>query len=303
MTQQDQPPPLPPAPSPLPPLLPGASEGYRAGPIRRAGMLGILTAYILAMLVLHGQRPQEGPALPGTTGGLLATLGIDMLLFGAVFGLAFWLGRPRRVELYSGHGPTLGRWILGFVWALAVRFGVGFVVVGVLAVVRLFRPSAADSLQPEVANVLPFKALMDPVYLLTVCTVVSFVVAGLREELWRAGMIFALASLLPGGWRQRSRELLAVGFAAVVFGAGHSTQGAGGMVLTGVLGLFLGLIMVLRRSLWEAVLAHGFFDATTFLMLRVLVDKVLLHDWLTRMGIPEETIRQVMEELAKRIGV
>jgi hypothetical protein len=33
--------------------------------------------------------------------------------------------------------------------------------------------------------------------------------------------------------------------------------------MAGVLGLSLGLIMVLHRSIWPAVFAHGFFDATS----------------------------------------
>jgi len=131
---------------------------------------------------------------------------------------------------------------------------------------------------------------------------VSFVVAGFREELWRAGMIFSIASLLPHGWAKRSREILAVTVAALVFGSGHLVQGPGGVVLTAALGMFLGLIMVLRSSLWEAVLAHGFFNASTFLMLRVVMDRALMESWLSRSGLPPETYRQLLDELTKRFG-
>jgi membrane protease YdiL (CAAX protease family) len=34
-----------------------------------------------------------------------------------------------------------------------------------------------------------------------------------------------------------------------------------------VLGFCLGLIMIFHRSIWPAVMAHGFFDATTFAIL------------------------------------
>jgi membrane protease YdiL (CAAX protease family) len=39
------------------------------------------------------------------------------------------------------------------------------------------------------------------------------------------------------------------------------------VLFAGVLGLGLGLIMVFHRSIWPAVLAHGFFDATTMALL------------------------------------
>jgi membrane protease YdiL (CAAX protease family) len=40
--------------------------------------------------------------------------------------------------------------------------------------------------------------------------------------------------------------------------------------LTGVLGVGLGWILLAHRSLWVAVVAHGFFDATSLLLLRLL---------------------------------
>jgi membrane protease YdiL (CAAX protease family) len=39
-----------------------------------------------------------------------------------------------------------------------------------------------------------------------------------------------------------------------------------------VLGIFLGLIMVYHRSIWPAVLAHGFFDATSMAVLPWAMD-------------------------------
>ncbi len=37
--------------------------------------------------------------------------------------------------------------------------------------------------------------------------------------------------------------------------------------LTGLLGLGLGLIMVLHRSIWPALIAHGYFNATSFALI------------------------------------
>ena len=60
----------------------------------------------------------------------------------------------------------------------------------------------------------------------------------------------------------------------VVFGVGHWPQGWLAMVLTGVLGLGLGTIILVHRSIWTAVLAHGFFDATSLALLPY-VEKLL----------------------------
>jgi membrane protease YdiL (CAAX protease family) len=64
--------------------------------------------------------------------------------------------------------------------------------------------------------------------------------------------------------------------AAAIFGAGHAAQGIVGAVAAGVLGIGFGLIMLLHRSIWPAVLAHGFFNATSF----VLIPYVM--EWLQR---------------------
>jgi membrane protease YdiL (CAAX protease family) len=45
------------------------------------------------------------------------------------------------------------------------------------------------------------------------------------------------------------------------------TQGVAGVVLTGMVGLGLGIIMVWRRSYWEAALAHGIFNASSIVAL------------------------------------
>lgn len=80
-------------------------------------------------------------------------------------------------------------------------------------------------------------------------------------------MLAALHKLWPTSATTRLGQFVAIGVAATAFGLGHMPQGWGGAVITGVLGLGLGAIMVRHQSIWEAVFAHGFFNATTFVML------------------------------------
>jgi membrane protease YdiL (CAAX protease family) len=114
----------------------------------------------------------------------------------------------------------------------------------------------------------------DPVYLGLVFTLVSFVVAGLREELWRAGVLAGLGTLFPRQFGGLAGRFVAVAAAAVIFGLGHLPQGWGGVVVTAGLGLGLGTVMVLHRSIWEAVFAHGFFNATSFALLPLVADRL-----------------------------
>lgn len=44
--------------------------------------------------------------------------------------------------------------------------------------------------------------------------------------------------------------------------------------MTAVLGFLLGMIMVLHQSIWPAVIAHGFFDATSMALLPWAMEKI-----------------------------
>jgi membrane protease YdiL (CAAX protease family) len=241
-------------------------------------MLALLAAYPLLLGLLAealGRFAVADPAgqatlLPGTTSGLLETCAENFGLFALLFAGAWAFARPSADDLgarWRRPWITLG---LGAAWSVGLRVLVTLLV-SVVAVILVVSqklgghgPASLDAFRPKVENLLNPAALHDPVYLLITVSLVSFVVAGLREELWRAGMLTAFNALLPAKWRNRWGQAAAISFAAVIFGLGHLPQGVAGVVLTGVLGLGLGWIMTYHRSLWIAVLAHGFFDATSF---------------------------------------
>jgi membrane protease YdiL (CAAX protease family) len=60
--------------------------------------------------------------------------------------------------------------------------------------------------------------------------------------------------------------------ASVIFGLGHVLMGWLAVLAATLLGLLLGLIMVLHRSIWPAVFAHGLFDATSFALLPLVTE-------------------------------
>jgi membrane protease YdiL (CAAX protease family) len=76
-----------------------------------------------------------------------------------------------------------------------------------------------------------------------------------------------MRALWPGAFSSRSGQVVAIILIAVAFGLGHARMGVLGASMAGVLGFFLGLIMIMHRSIWPAVIAHGSFDALTFAIL------------------------------------
>ncbi len=240
-------------------------------------MLVLMGSYPLALGVLGALLGNGAPgesALPRTVSGLLAVSAENMALFGVLFGIVVAVGRPSRRELFALGTPDPKAWALGLAYSAALRVGLAVVaVVGmtIAAAVLTAQGRPLDSLaaaRPQVETLLDPSALRDPVYLGISLTLVSFIVAGLREELWRAVVFAALLRLAPGWGGTVRRRLTVVAIAAVIFGLGHLPQGWGGVLLTGALGAGLGAILIVHRSLWIAVLAHGFFDATSFALIR-----------------------------------
>ena len=273
--------------------------------------------------LLQADRSQRGPALPPDVSGLILVCVESVAVFALFFGLGAWVGRPTRAELFW-HPMRWKDWLWGALWSIGVRLGAVIVVYGALlpfwAVEALQAksseggtsgPTVEERLQefrPKLESLLQFDALADPVYLLLAVTLLSFVTAGLREELWRAGFMAAIRDLLPASWwtprprdpgsegwlawqfRRWGPTVLVALLAAIIFGLGHLPQGLGGVVLTGVVGFILAMVMIGHRSLWAAVVAHGFFDASTFVLLGVIVRN-------------QETIRRLAPDLLKQLGM
>ena len=50
-------------------------------------------------------------------------------------------------------------------------------------------------------------------------------------------------------------------------------MGALAAVAAGLIGIFLGIILIIHRSIWPAVIASGLFDATIFALLPLIANK------------------------------
>lgn len=258
--------------------------------------LALMLAYILAMTWMGHGRTSAEPALSGSIQGLVADTLLAIVIFGVPFGIGVLLTRPSRDDLFLGSRRSLWLvWLLGAVWSIVLRFAL--MIPAFLAVVVLMALNPKNGLEqfkanrPQVENLLDPSALADPFYAFVCVTWLSFVVAGLREELWRAAVIRGISAFGPGGAPSRRLEWIGVFISSAFFGLAHLTQGWIAVCATGLLGIGLGLIQILRRSLPEAVIAHGFFDATTFFFIFILQQK----DLLKKLGAPDDLLKQIFE--------
>jgi membrane protease YdiL (CAAX protease family) len=236
----------------------------------------LLTAYpvVLGIAGYLKVRGSHRPILPGSAGPLLLGAGLEICLFAVIFALACFASGARANDLLLQWRGSVRPVLLGFAYSIGLRLMImAMVVVAVIAAALVGVDMAAlkQTVTPEIRNIVSANALVnDPLYLALMLTVVSFVLAGLREELWRAGMFAAFRVLVPQAFTKARRWLVVAAAVALVFGIGHLTQGIGGVVVTTLLGFGLGAIIIHHNSIWEAVLAHGFFNATSFAMLYML---------------------------------
>lgn len=254
-----------------------------SGPVKRSvrgSRLGwwlhliILGAYPLFMAALStfGDGGQSEAALSPSLPQLALVVVTELGLFGVWFAVAWFFSAASSGQLmlmWRNRGLTP---LFGFGYSVALRMGVGVVTLLTLLAIAGASgedlSSLAERVRPDIDKVVDTDELeADPVYLIVNCTVVSFVMAGFREELWRVGMIAGFFVLFPRLDQSVLGRLVTISVVALLFGLGHSVQGGGAVMMTAVLGMGLGAIIVFHRSIWEAVLAHGFFDASSFFMI------------------------------------
>lgn len=229
-----------------------------------------------------GGSELHGPALSGGTKGLLLVCAVQLLVFALVFGGAWLASRASPDDLlWRWRG---GFWTvpLGIGYSVAIRLALGVVVLLVVVALTITHVTTPEGLQhyftanrPDVEAIVDVSAMRaSPLYFWLTLTLVSFVLGGLREELWRSAFLAGLRTLWPGGFGSRAGQIAGAAVAAVIFGIAHLGQGVLAAGMAGLLGFGLGVIMVLHRSIWPAVIAHGMFDATSLALVPWALEKL-----------------------------
>jgi membrane protease YdiL (CAAX protease family) len=247
--------------------------------------LFLISAYIL-LVGLFGMEHSEAhthiPALSHTSRGLLIVCTIELLVFALVLGLAVVASRASRDDLLLRWRRGFWPVPLGIGYSVAIRLAVGIIMMAAGIALIVTHVMTAQSLRefvtanrPDVEAIVDISAMrQNPLYFWLTLTVVSFGVAGLREELWRSAFLAGLRALWPQRFGSRAGQIAAVAIAAIVFGFGHLGMGLLAVLFAGLLGFGLGLIMVFHRSIWPAVIAHGMFDATSLALLPWVAEKL-----------------------------
>ena len=274
------------------PALPPAPETTRRIPRWRWAFFLLLIGFYPVWMSLLGEflslrfRGKSKSALPSSPIHLVISVSLDLAIFGVIWWLGWLFSRATKDELLLRWRGGFWKPITqGFGYALGIRLAivVAFMFVFLLASIALavagHDPKALGHLiehaAPKDDALFPKGALSNPLYLLLTVTLLSFVAAGGREELWRTACLAALRHLLPDRMSERARWGWAIGLSSVIFGLGHVYQGGLGVIITGIIGAGLGVLTWRNRSIWPSVWAHGFFDATSFLLAAVAMSKKL----------------------------
>lgn len=232
----------------------------------------ILSAMPLLAAFASTRRVAKEGFLPSSSLGLLLFCAWELGAFAAIWGVAWAFSRLSREQLFlpwrAGWKPLA--W--GVAYSLGLRLGLVMVATLVLLFLSLlgFSPQQLTAGWQENAQgaqkaFAPLLQGGDTLYKTLMITLVSFVVAGGREEIWRAALMASLGQVAPARWTTGAKIALALLFSSALFGVGHWYQGALGVVGTSLLGVALGAITLRHRSVWPTIIAHGCFDALSFL--------------------------------------
>lgn len=254
--------------------------------VRRGGWwihLVLITGYILVAMGTSLMRaPSHRPALTHTPGGMLIVCAEQMAVFAIICAVAWRMSRATRDDLLLRWRGNVLPPLLGAGYSIGLRIAIGIIygiAAGILVAAHAMSASSlqglADKTRSGIELLVDIDAMRNnPAYYWLTLTLVSFVVAGLREEIWRTSFLAGLRALWPAQFATRRGEYYAVIVAAVFFGMGHLAMGVMAAIMAGLLGLGLGIIMVAHRSIWPAVFAHGFFDAASLALLPYAQDLI-----------------------------
>lgn len=221
----------------------------RVGGRRLAGLqVAVMTVLVIAVSIPFSASDVVGAGY----GPRLALLGRMLLLVAA----AAWMMRAagRRWSDVGLRAPR--RW-----WIVPVAVVVGYLALGALA--GAMHAVILPALGLPGPDLSAFSRLRGdlPEYLFWALPV-AFGSAAFGEELVARGFLTdRIATLLGGAAPNGVVVFAAVLLQGALFGACHAYQGLGGALLTGAVGMVIGLVWLWSgRNLWAAIILHGLVD-------------------------------------------
>src|SRR6266699_676838 len=143
-------------------------------------------------------------------------------------------------------------------WTRTLIIGVGFATMVFVAIYLSEKAGFRRDLSK-------FKDVHGNPELAFVAVLYAFIGAGFYEEFTFRGFLMQGLAKLFGG--SRGAWIGACVLQGVLFGAAHAYQNPLGIVITGTLGILMGLLVLASgRNLWAVIIGHGLFDASRFVL-------------------------------------
>ncbi len=143
-------------------------------------------------------------------------------------------------------------------WARSIVPALGYVMLIILLNDFLLEP-LVELLVGEGIKLESFDGLRGNLSNLFIMLTIMWVMAAFGEEFFFRGYVMNRLAILLGN--SRVSWIIALLLSSVIFGIVHGYQGISGMITTGIVGLFLGLVfMNNRNNLFVAILVHGIYD-------------------------------------------
>ena len=219
------------------------SAGSLGWPVFVLQFLSVMLVYLLASIppvVIFGE----------TSVGMATSVALSMA---AALVVAWaWLRRDGAVaQAWDLSHPPEG-------WPRAI----GIALLATVAIIAWFQIGSLLVQQlgfgmPDVSAVMDM-VTQSPAHFAMWIVLVAIFAAGIGEELLWRGFLMDRLERLPG---LSGHAWAIIGIQAVLFGLPHLYQGWGGVIITGVVGLFFGWLRYNRRgNLWTLIIAHILVD-------------------------------------------
>ncbi len=153
--------------------------------------------------------------------------------------------------------PQSWRRVFGLAILLAFVFEIGS---------SVFIEPFVETLTGDKSDFSAFEALKGNLVNTAVMLAVGWIVGGFLEEMFFRGYLVQEVGRLLGG--KTIGYILGVIVSSIVFGLSHFYQGPTGMIMTGLMGLFFGILYLFNgRNIWLNILVHGFVDTIGFTLI------------------------------------
>jgi membrane protease YdiL (CAAX protease family) len=203
--------------------------------------------FVAQVLALAGIRPFAADHSYSLTFVVTLSLVDAVLLVGLV--LAFLLVHGERpATVLFGRRPAWREALLGFLLVPLVFL--------LAAIVLVVVQQVAPALHNVARN--PLESLIRSPRDAALLALVAVASGGVREEVQRAFILHRFDRYLGGA-------PLGLVLFSLVFGAGHAIQGWDAVVATAMLGIFWGVVYLVRRSILAPMVSHAGFDLAQIL--------------------------------------